>query len=80
MLFFIQGMHGVDLADNTKMMPTLQQLYRLESWDAYLLNGKIQAIVESLPGAFNNPVLTANAIAIQSLLPDGSKSERDSMS
>jgi len=73
------GMHGVDLAEDTKLIPTLQQMYTLDASEAYALGGRIKNIVESLPGAFNNPVLTANAIAIQSLNSDGSKSERDSI-
>ncbi|KAL9180487.1 hypothetical protein ACHAXT_010940 [Thalassiosira profunda] len=73
------GMHGVDLADDDKLIPTLQQMYGLDGGEAFKLGRKIQTIVESLPGAFNNPVLTTNAMAIQSLNPDGSASERDSI-
>mmetsp|Transcript_31522 Transcript_31522/g.66302 ORF Transcript_31522/g.66302 Transcript_31522/m.66302 type:complete len:588 (+) Transcript_31522:105-1868(+) len=73
------GMHGVDLAEDTKLVPTLQQMYSLDGSEAYAMAGRIQAIIETLPGAFNNPILTANAIAIQSLNPDGSTSERDSI-
>lgn len=73
------GMHGADLAEKTKLVPTLQQMYGLEAAEGFGLAGRIQAIIETLPGAFNNPVLTANAMAIQSLNPDGSTSQRDSI-
>lgn len=73
------GMHGTDLSDTAKLVPTLQQMYNLDGKDAFALSGRIQAIIETLPGAFNNPVLTANAIAIQSSNPDGSKREKDSI-
>lgn len=73
------GMHGVDLAEETMLVATLQQMYRLDGGEAIAVAGKIQSIIGTLPGAFNNPVLTANAIAIQSLNPDGSKGERDSI-
>ena len=72
-------MHGVDIATSEKLVPTLQQMYGLDGAEAYAVARSIQAIIESLPGAFNNPILTANAIAIQSLNPDGGKSERDSI-
>ena len=73
------GMHGDDLSDKGKLVPTLQQLYGLDAPTALTLADKIQSIIEKLPDAYNNPVLTANALAIQSPHSDGSNSERDSI-
>ncbi|KAL7539840.1 hypothetical protein ACHAXR_009655 [Thalassiosira sp. AJA248-18] len=73
------GMHGVDLAEDNKLVPTLEEIYGMDGSEAYALARSIQSIVESIPGAFNNPVFTANAIAIQTLNPNGSKSELDSI-
>lgn len=73
------GMHGVDLAEDVKLVATLQQTYGLEGKEAIERAKRIQRIVQSLPGAFNNPVLTANAIAIQSADPNGRDGERDSI-
>lgn len=73
------GMHGVDLADDARLVPTLQQLYGLDGREAHALGRQIQSIVQSLPGAFNHPILTTNAVAVQSLNPDGSMKERDSI-
>ena len=73
------GMHGADLADNAKLVATLQQIYGLDGRDAYGIAASIQGIVKGLPGGFNNPVLTANAIATQTMKLDGSRGERDSI-
>ena len=73
------GMHGTDLADKAKLVPTLQQIYRLDGADAYNIAASIQGIVKGLPDGFNNPVLTANAIATQTMKMDGSRGERDSI-
>jgi len=60
------GMHGVDIADDAKLFPTLQRIYHLDIATTKELGNKIQSIVMTLPGAFNNPILTSNAVAIQS--------------
>lgn len=73
------GMHGDDLSAKGKLVPTLQQLYGLDAPTALTLADKIQSIIEKLPSGYNNPVLTANALAIQSPHSDGSNSERDSI-
>jgi hypothetical protein len=73
------GMHGNDLSAKGKLVPTLQQLYSLDGPTALALADKIQSIIQTLPDAYNNPVLTANALAIQSQYSDGSNSERDSI-
>ena len=73
------GMHGNDLSAKGKLVPTLQQLYRLDAPTALTLAGKIQSIIQKLPDTYNNPVLTANALAIQSPHSDGSNTERDSV-
>jgi hypothetical protein len=73
------GMHGNDLSAKGKLVPTLQQLYLLDAPTALALADKIQSIIQKLPDAYNNPVLTANALAIQSQHSDGSNTERDSI-
>lgn len=73
------GMHGDDLSVKGKLVPTLQQLYGLDAPTAITLADKIQSIIEKLPDAYDNPVLTANALAIQSPHSDGSNNERDSI-
>jgi len=75
----LMGMHGNDLSVKGRLVPTLQQLYGLDAPTALTLAAKIQSIIVKLPDAYNNPVLTANALAIQSTNSDGSKSERDSI-
>lgn len=75
----LMGMHGNDLSVKGKLVPTLQQLYGLDAPTALTLAAKIQSIIVKLPDAYNNPVLTANALAIQSTHSDGSNSERDSI-
>jgi len=73
------GMHGMDLKDDTKLVPTLQQIYNLDGSEAFTLAKKIQSIIDSIPERYNNPILTANAMAIQSRNPNGSKREKDSI-
>ncbi|EJK72237.1 hypothetical protein THAOC_06246 [Thalassiosira oceanica] len=73
------GMHGTDLADNAKLVATLQQMYRIDGRDAYGIAASIQEIIKGLPDGFNNPVLTANAVATQTMKMDGSRGERDSI-
>lgn len=75
----LMGMHGNDLSVKGKLVPTLQQLYGLDAPTALTLAAKIQSIIVKLPDAYNNPVLTANALAIQSTHSDGRNSERDSI-
>ena len=73
------GMHGMDLADEAKLDATLQQIHQIDYNDAASLRRIIHSIIEQLPNTYNNPLLTANAMAIQSLNPDGSNTERDSI-
>lgn len=73
------GMHGVDLADDARLLATLQQMHRMDYGAANFLLEKIRHIIESLPGMYDNPLLTANAIAIQSVDPFDGRSERDSI-
>lgn len=73
------GMHGIDLADNDVLDATLQQIHQIDYDDAVYLRTTIQKIIDRLPDQYNNPLLTANAMAIQSLNPDGSNTERDSI-
>ncbi|KAL3801134.1 hypothetical protein ACHAW5_011082 [Stephanodiscus triporus] len=73
------GMHGVDLADDARLLATLQQMHRMDYGAACFLLERIRQIVEALPGGYDNPLLTANAIAIQSADPIDGRSERDSV-
>ena len=73
------GMHGIDLADEAKLDATLQQIHQIDYNAALSLRQIIHSIIEQLPNTYNNPLLTANAMAIQSLNPDGSNTERDSI-
>ncbi len=73
------GMHGMDLADDGKLLATLQQMHRMDYSAAEYLREEIRGIIESLPDGYANPLLTANAMAIQSLDPIDNKSERDSI-
>jgi hypothetical protein len=73
------GMHGIDLADETKLDATLQQIHQIDYNTASSLRQIIHSIIEQIPNTYNNPLLTANAMAIQSLNPDGSNTERDSI-
>lgn len=73
------GMHGMDLADDAKLDATLQQIHQIDYNAAASLRLIIHSIIEQLPNTYNNPLLTANAMAIQSLNPDGSNTERDSI-
>jgi hypothetical protein len=73
------GMHGMDLADDDKLLATLQQMHRMDYSAAEYLRMEIREIIESLPDGYANPLLTANAMAIQSLDPIDNISERDSI-
>jgi hypothetical protein len=73
------GMHGIDLADEAKPDATLQQIHQIDYNAALSLRQIIHSIIEQLPNTYNNPLLTADAMAIQSLNPDGSNTERDSI-
>jgi hypothetical protein len=73
------GMHGADLSNINKLIPTLQQIYSLDASNARTLATTIQEIVTQLPGGFTSPLLTSNAIATQSSDSDGSFRERDSI-
>ena len=70
------GMHGEDLSYMQTLVPTLQQIYSLEPSEARTLAIEIQSVIEQLPDGYNNPLLTANAIATQS---SSSREERDSI-
>jgi hypothetical protein len=71
------GMHGDDLSYSQTLVPTLQQIYSLEANEARNLAQEIQSIIQELPGKYENPLLTSNAIATQS--SGGSSLERDSI-
>lgn len=73
------GMHGIDLADEAKLDATLQQIHQIDYNAAASLRQIIHSIIEQLPNTYNNPLLMANAMAIQSLNPDWSNTERDSI-
>ena len=74
------GMHGEDLSYMQTLVPTLQQIYSLEPSEARTLATEIQSVIEQLPDGYNNPLLTANAIATQSSSSSSSsREERDSI-
>ena len=74
------GMHGEDLSYMQTLVPTLQQIYSLEPSEARTLAIEIQSVIEQLPDGYNNPLLTANAIATQSSSSSSSsREERDSI-
>ena len=64
------GMHGIDLADEAKPDATLQQIHQIDYNAALSLRQIIHSIIEQLPNTY---------MAIQSLNPDGSNTERDSI-
>lgn len=60
------GMHGTDMKDTAKLVPTLEQMYDLTDSDySYSsLADEIQTlIVDAIPHEFDNPIFTFNAYA-----------------
>ncbi|KAL3815296.1 hypothetical protein ACHAXA_006798 [Cyclostephanos tholiformis] len=66
------SMHGADLSDDAKLLATLQRMHQVDHGAACFLKEKILEIISSLPDGFNNPLLTANAMAIRSIDRDDS--------
>jgi len=71
------SMHGRDLMDNDKLVPTIIHMFDFDN-DNDVLNfaDKVREYIESLPGGYDNPLLTMNAIATRG----GRNRSRDSPS
>ena len=62
------SMHGSDIMDNEKLVPTLLHMFEFEDVDDIVkFASQVQNFVEKLPGGYNNPLLTMNAVATRAL-------------
>jgi len=60
----LQGMHGIDLADDEKMNPVVQLLLGVDEATAALIIDFVQSVIEADPGlGYDNPLFTLNAFA-----------------
>ncbi|KAL9182046.1 hypothetical protein ACHAXT_012389 [Thalassiosira profunda] len=67
------SMHGEDLRDNAKLVPTLEKMFDFQHMsDVLAFAGKVQGMIEALPMGYNNPLLTMNAVATRSTHNHGS--------
>ena len=58
------SMHGSDLLDNEKLVPTIIHMYDFDNENDVLeFANKVKEYVQDLPGGHNNPLLTMNAVA-----------------
>lgn len=58
------AMHGSDLQEMNKLLPSMELLYPfLNETERVQAARSVQNFIESLPFAYNNPLLTANAFA-----------------
>jgi hypothetical protein len=58
------SMHGSDLMDNEKLVPTIIHMFDFDNENDILdFANKVREYVEGLPGGYNNPLLTMNAVA-----------------
>ena len=75
------AMHGSDLMDNSKLVPTIMRLFDFDNVDDVLAFAtKVQEFVEKLPGGQDNPLLTMNAIATRAAnARDPSRQSKDSI-
>lgn len=63
---WLQGMHGADIADDAKMVPTVQLLFGTNAATAQTIVDFVQAIIEAEPTIdYDHPYLTLNAFAIE---------------
>lgn len=61
------SMHGSDLKDNGKLIPTIMKIFDFTSTsDVIAFASKVQTMIEDLPGGYDNPLLTMNAVATRS--------------
>ena len=61
------GMHGSDLIDDANLLDTLMHMHRIDYGGAKFLMERIREIITMLPDEYDNPLLTANAMAIRSI-------------
>ena len=67
------SMHGSDLADTAKLVPTIMRMFDFTDMNDILAYAtKVQDIVKALPGGYDNPLLTMNAVATRSTYSHGS--------
>ena len=66
------SMHGSDLKDEDKLVPTIMRLFDFKSMsDILAFATKVQQLVENIPGGYDNPLLTMNAVSTRSLHNQG---------
>ncbi|KAL3796432.1 hypothetical protein HJC23_004229 [Cyclotella cryptica] len=75
------SMHGRDLMDNEKLVPTIIHMFDFENdADVLLFADKVREYIEGIPGGYDNPLLTMNAVATRggrdSRNPSSSSSSR----
>lgn len=62
------GMHGSDLSDREKLVPTLEFMFEdLTAKEVLDLADEVQELIESIPGSYDNPLLTYNAAAVDGI-------------
>ena len=61
------GMHGSELLDENNLLYTLMRMHDIDDYGARFLMERIREIISSLPDGYDNPLLTANAMAIRSI-------------
>lgn len=60
----LHGMHGVDIADDAKMVPTVQFVLAVDAATAQAIVDLVQALIEGEPTiGYDHPFLTLNAFA-----------------
>ena len=58
------SMHGRDLLDNEKLVPTIIHMFDFENENDILeFAKKVKEFIEALPSGYDNPLLTMNAVA-----------------
>jgi len=71
-------MHGTDLQDNDKLVPTILRLFDFNAIsDVLAFATKVQQLIANLPQGYNNPLLTMNAIATRSTYNHGTFNGHD---
>lgn len=71
------SMHGRDMMDDEKLVPTIIHMFDFDNDNDVLeFAHKVREYIESLPGGYDNPLLTMNAIATKG----GRNRSRDSSS
>ena len=62
----LRGMHGADLTHTDNIISALQQEYYISFDEAFELVRYTQGMIETYaPGGYNNPLFTANALALE---------------